>query len=89
MAKISDRRGEWFEIWFEDKQSIIEIMVNNMVSDLNVGYDYFGKNIREQRETIEAYKAKFNSEMDMFKTMDDVLVDRWCFYDLKKRGVIE
>ncbi len=86
-SRLSDR-DDWFDIWFSDKQSMIEVMVKNMMSDLDNGYDYFGKSIREQRDVIEAYKAKFDAEMDSFKTMDEKDVNRWCFYDLKKRGAI-
>lgn len=89
MAKIADRRGEWFDIWFEDRKCILDIMIRNMLSDLDNGYDYYGKSIREQREMIDAYKAETDRALDMFKDMDENQVDRWCFYDLKKRGVID
>lgn len=80
--------GKWFMIWFEDKQSMLNIMIANMQSDLNVGYDYFGNCIKKQREDIDEYKLEFDAQMDMFKEMDDKKVERWCYYDLKKRGVI-
>lgn len=88
MARLTDR-DDWFELWFADKQSIIEIMVRNMSSDLENGYDYFGKSISEQRECIETYKAEFDRQMDSFKEMSEREVNRWCFYDMKKRGAIE
>ena len=88
MARVTDS-SNWFEIWFEDKKAMLSIMTQNMASDLENGYDYFGKSIREQREMIEAYKEKFDAEMDSFKTMEDKEVNRWCFYDMKKRGVID
>lgn len=87
-ARVTDS-NDWFNIWFEDKKSIISIMMSNMVADLNAGYDYFGKSIQNQKEEIAAYEKKFEEELDMFKTMDDKQVNRWCFYDMKKRGVIE
>jgi len=87
-ARVTDR-DDWFDIWFEDKQSIIDTMVRNMASDLEHGYDYFGKSIRQQREMIAEYKRQFDEEMDMFKEADEKQVNRWCFYDMKKRGVIE
>ena len=88
-VRISDRRGEWFDIWFEDRKSMLDTMIGNMVSDLEHGYDYYGKLIWEQREMIDAYKAATDEALDQFKFMDDAQVDRWCFYDLKKRGAIE
>lgn len=88
MARITDS-NDWFGIWFEDKKSIINTMIKNMAADLDAGYNYFGTCIRKQQEDIETYKAKFDEEMDMFKSMEEKEVNRWCFYDLKKRGAIE
>lgn len=87
-ARVTDSNN-WFDIWFEDKKSIISTMLKNMTDDLNAGYDYFGKSIQDQKEQIASYEKKFNEELDMFKTMEDKQVNRWCFYDMKKRGVIE
>lgn len=88
MSRVTDRT-DWFDIWFEDKNSILEIMISNMTSDLNAGYDYFGKSIMQQRYDIEEYKKQFDREMEQFKTMDEKQVNRWCFYDMKKRGAID
>ena len=87
MSRITDRT-DWFEIWFEDKQSIINTMVGNMTADLNAGYDYFGKAIQNQRNEIENYKNEFDKQMMEFASMDEKTVNRWCFYDLKRRGAI-
>lgn len=87
-SRLSDCE-DWFELWFSDKKSIIDCMVRNMASDLANGYDYFGKCITEQRKEIEEYKEKLNREIDAFKEMDEKQVNRWCFYDMKKRGAIE
>lgn len=86
-SKITDR-NDWFDVWQEDKENILFTMIKNMASDLDNGYDYFGKSIVEQRKTIEDYKKDIDSTWDMFKTMDEKEVNRWCFYDLKKRGAI-
>jgi len=88
MSRVTDR-NDWFDIWFTDKECMIECMVRNMAADLDAGYDYFGNSIRSQREAIEAYKADFEKQLDEFKLMDEKQVNRWCFYDMKKRGVIE
>lgn len=88
MCRVTDS-DNWFDMWFEDKKSILDCMVRNMAADLDAGYDYFGKCITGQREDIVAYKKQFDTEMDTFKTMDEKQVNRWCFYDLKKRGAIE
>lgn len=88
MSRVTDRT-DWFDIWFEDKQGMLSTMIRNMSADLDCGYDYFGKSISHQRESIEEYKKEFDREMEQFKTMDEKQVNRWCFYDMKKRSVIE
>ena len=82
-------RDDWFELWYEDKQSMVDTMVRNMVADLNAGYDYFGNCIARQREEIEAYDKAFTAQAEAFKDMDEKAVNRWCYYDMVKRGVIE
>lgn len=87
MANIKDR-DDWFDIWFNDKQSILATMVSNMADDLKVGYDYFGACITRQRQEIENYRKAIDDQLDKFKTMDENSVERWCFYELKKTGAI-
>ena len=59
-----------------------------MTSDLACGYDYFGNSITKQRQMIEDYKKEYEDAMDLFKTIEYNQVNRWCYFDLKKRGVI-
>ena len=87
MARITDR-NDWFDVWFEDRESILNTMVRNMASDLNAGYDYFGQSITKQKQEIAEYKAQTDKTLDMFKDMDEKVVNRWCFYELKKHGAI-
>ena len=79
---------DWFELWFCDKQCMINCMIRNMQADLDAGYDYFGNSIVKQRQEIETYKAEFDAQMLKFVDMTDEKVQRWCYYDMKKRGVI-
>lgn len=78
----------YFEMWLADRESIVNTMVRNMAADLECGYDYFGKSITGQREMIAAYKAETDAALDMFKGMEDRQVNRWCYYDLIKRGAM-
>ena len=86
--RITDR-NDWFDLWFDDKQSMINIMISNMQADLNAGYNYFGNSIVAQRQAIELYKQRFDEEINAFHSMTEKEVNRWCYYDMKKRGVIE
>ena len=87
MVRITDR-DDWFDVWFEDRESILSTMVRNMASDLNAGYNYFGQSITKQKQEIAEYKAQTDKTLDMFKDMDEKAVNRWCFYELKKHGAI-
>lgn len=87
-ARITDR-NDWFEIWFEDRESILNTMMRNMGADLEAGYNYFGQSIIKQRQEIQKYKDETDHTLDMFKDMDEKAVNRWCFYELKKHGAIE
>jgi hypothetical protein len=76
-------------MWLDDKHSMLDTMIRNMTADLNAGYDYFGRSITNQRADIELYKIQMESEIDSFKSMSDRDVNRWCYFDLIKRGAIE
>ena len=81
-------KNNWFEMWFEDKQSIIATMYKNLTADLDAGYNYNSNMIRKQIADIDAYRQGVDEQLDKFADMDDVKVNRWCYYDMKKRGVI-
>lgn len=80
--------SDWFPLWHEDRQSILDTMVRNLQADLNAGYDYFGNSATSQRQAIDAYKAQMDEEMKVLRTMTDSQVSHWCFYDMKRRGAI-
>lgn len=88
MTRVTDR-DDWFGIWLTDRQWILNCMVQNLADDLKAGFDYFGKSATRQREEIDAYEAQTNDQLDKFKEMDSAHVNRWCYYDLIKRGAIE
>lgn len=88
MSRVTDR-DNWLELWQDDKRVILSCMVANMHSDLKAGYNFFGNSIQKQLKEINEYQARYDREMDSFKTMEDHDVNRWCYYDLVKRGAIE
>ena len=87
-SKLSDR-DDWFQIWQEDKDWIIDVMSQNISDDLAAGYDPNGKSIKEQKSALAKYREEYDADMDMFKYMGEKDINRWCFYDLKKRGAID
>ena len=81
-------KNNWFELWYQDKQCMLETMIRNMTADLEAGYNYFGSCIQRQKAEIEAYKAEFDAQMDEFRIMEESRIQHWCYYDLRKRGAI-
>lgn len=89
MSRVTKWTDEWFEIWYQDKQCILDTMVRNMTADLECGYDYFGQSITKQREEIAAYKEKFDAEVMSFAEKSDAERNKWCYYDMLRRGAID
>ena len=87
MVRLTDR-SDWFSLWLEDKQSILDTMIRNLQADLSAGYCYNGKSAVSQRENIKDYQSQMNEEMKNFRTMTESQVNHWCFYDMKRRGTI-
>ena len=87
-SRITDR-DDWFELWCDDKESIIDIMRSNIEDDLNAGYDPNGKSIRTSKTELSHYEDDYYKTLDMFKGMNPKEVNNWCFYDMKKRGAID
>lgn len=85
---MATERTDWFEIWCEDKQNILNTMARNMAADLEAGYDFFGNSIQRQIKEMEAYRDAFNAEMDKIAEMEPSRVNHYCYVKLKKAGAI-
>lgn len=86
-SRLTDR-NDWFILWEEDKEGILVTMQANLASDLAAGYDPYGRAVMSQRNDIAVYMRGIADAYDLFKTMPEEAINRWCFYDLKKRGAI-
>ena len=82
------REIDWFELWREDRESMLNTMLRNMNADLANGYDYFGKSITQQREDIARFKADYDADMDKIGEMEPNKVQHWCYCRLLKLGAI-
>lgn len=80
---------DWFKIWREDRESMIDTMARNMAADLQAGYNYFGACIQRQIAEINAAKAKYAADMDRLANMTQAAACRWCHVQLLKSGAIE
>ena len=81
--------NDYFKLWYEDKRTILETMNRNMYADIDVGYDPNGENIKGQLKAIDDYSIDINRHLLQFSSMNDKEVQRWCKYDLIRRGAIE
>ena len=83
-----DKEIDWFVMWCEDKQSIMETMERNMASDLDAGYKFFGEIIQRQIRELTAYRDAYNAELDKIAEMDPSRVNHYCYVKLVKAGAI-
>lgn len=79
---------DWFEMFVQDKQNILNTMQRNMAADLEAGYDFYGMSIQRQIQEMDEYKAKFDADLDKIAEMDENKVQRWCYIQLLKAGAI-
>ena len=79
---------DWFKMWFEDKQSVLVTMHRNMMSDIEAGYNPCGDCIKRQREDIQKYSDLMDRQILALHAMEEFRANRWCYYDMVKRGVI-
>ena len=56
---------------------------------MEAGYDYFGNCIQNQKRQLDEYKQKFDEQLMAFADMEDGKRNRWCYYDLLRRGAIK
>ena len=77
-----DSKNDWFLLWNED--SCIDI--ETMAQSYNHEYEL---NCREQlRKDLKIANTKYEETLDLFKTMSDEEVNRWCYYESIKKGWI-
>ena len=81
-------RGEWFEMWLEDREAIAHCMRRNIGADIDAGYNPQGACILRQKAEAAAYEAETAQKIYEFALMDDEKVDRLCYADLLVRGAI-
>lgn len=79
----------WQSMWIDDKQSMIAIMYGNLHSDLDAGYNPLGDAVKRQLDDIRDYVARYEQELMKLADMDNVHAERWCKFDLIRRGATE
>ena len=84
-AKLHDR-DDWFDMWLSDRRAMADTMRSNMAADLTAGYNPNGISITRQKLNLHDYELETDLQMERFKLMPEMEVERWCFYDMKKRA---
>lgn len=80
---------DWKTLWLDDRRCILACMCANLESDLSVGYNPVGDSVRMQIEEIAAYRTQTEQVVREWRFKSDDYVQKWCYRDLKKKGVIE
>lgn len=85
--RVTDRK-DWYNLWTEDKISMIQTMRNNLASDIKNDYNLLSMTIQKQIIDIVNYEKEYEKQFEKFSLMSDEEVNKWCYYNLKKRGAI-
>lgn len=80
---------DYFAVWYQDKLSMIETMIRNMLADLDAGYDFHGGSIGTQLQYVEEYYEDFRNKLKEFKDMREPDINKWCYKDMIERGAME
>lgn len=80
---------DWFLMWNDDKRAMIDTMKRNVEADIDAGYNERGFTVVKAKEALDRYIRRYEDDVESFKRMTEKDVQRWCFYDLVKRGVVE
>lgn len=86
--RVTDRK-DWYNLWMEDKISMIQTMRNNLASDIKNDYNLLSMTIQKQIIDIVNYERDYERQFEKFSSMSDKEINKWCYYDLKKRGAID
>ena len=78
----------WVALWLEDKRSMLETMIDNLAADLRAGYEPIGLCVMHQLMAIAEYRQRFDDECKAIPVEHPEAANRYCFNDLKARGVI-
>ena len=84
-----DRKEDYVTMWEDDKKAMVKTMYRNMNADLECGYNPLGTAIQRQKQEIDEYEKQIHAAYDQWVFMTEDQVNKWCFYDMKKRGVID
>lgn len=83
------KKVDYFEMWREDRQTILCIMFRNMNADLCAGYNPFGPSITRQMRQIDEFRKQYDDNMKALREKTEEQANRWCYVELLRTGVIE
>ena len=81
-------KADWLEVWIDDWESLIETQNRNIQSELQAGFKWTGQHVQHEVKILKEFDSKYRDGLEKFKYMDEREVQRWCYFDLLKRGAI-
>lgn len=88
MSRVTDS-NEWRKMWDSDKRAMIDTMRRNLAADITAGYSMRGRSVQNQIHDIDEYEYDYFEQIRKLDSMSESEANKWCFYDMKRRGAIE
>ena len=88
-SRFSDRpSGEWFAMWSADQESMLATRVKNLAADVAADYSPTGISVGNQIADLADARNAVIAQYNRLRNMSLEQRGRWCFDDMKRRGVI-
>ena len=81
-------RSDWFEIWCEDWEGLITTQSLNIKAELDAGWKWKSDRVQHEVNVLNQFQNTYRLQLGRFAEMEEKQVQRWCYYDLLRRGAI-
>ena len=78
----------YFDLWIEYTGGLRAVMIRNLKSDIECGYDPQGAACRAQAAAIREHDNNISEALALFRTLPDAAINHYCRFDLLRRGAI-
>ncbi len=81
-------RTDWFDVWCADWEGLIETQARNIQSEIEAGWKYKSARVQNEIRILNEFNGEYKMNLGRFGGMTDEEVNRYCYYDLLRRGAI-
>lgn len=81
-------RKDWFDVWCADWEGLIETQARNVQSEIDAGWKYKSDRVQNELRILNKFNGEYRRQLGRFASMEDKEVNRFCYYDLLRRGAI-